>query len=95
MGTEGLPEDRKRAVAAALRRFPHHELTIYRMMDRAESFRDMCEELADAELALAKVDKAPPAQRKERRSEWQALVDRLLAEMEAELLGCNPSRGRK
>jgi hypothetical protein len=94
MGTEGRSADRKRAVAAALRRFPQHELTIHRLMDRAESFRDMCEELADAEMALARVDEAPAALREDRRAEWQAVVDRLVAEVETELRGYDSSRSR-
>jgi hypothetical protein len=94
MGTEGRSADRKRAVAAALRRFPQHELTIHRLIDRAESFRDMCEELADAEMALARVNEAPLAQREERRAEWQALVDRLVGEVETELRACDPSKLR-
>jgi hypothetical protein len=92
MATEGRPSDRKRAIAAALRRFPQHELAIHRLMDRAESFRDMCEELADAELALARVDQAPPAVREERRAEWRAQVDRLVAEVDAALRSCDSSR---
>jgi methionine synthase II (cobalamin-independent) len=63
-------------------------------MDRAESFRDMCEELADAEMALARVDETPLSHREERRAEWQALVDRLVGEVETELRGCNPSKLR-
>src|SRR4051794_13902993 len=95
MGTEGGSADRKRAVSAAVRRFPQFELTIHRLMDRAESFRDMCEELAEAELALARVEEAPVASRDARRAEWQALVDRLVTEVETELLGCDPYGSRR
>ena len=45
----------------------------------------MCEELAEAELALARVDMVPPTLREARRAEWQELVDRLVAEVGAAL----------
>jgi hypothetical protein len=79
------PADRQRAVSAAVRRFPHVELSIHRLMDRDESFRDMFEELAEAELALSRVDRVPVALRESRRAEWQELVERLVREVEAAL----------
>lgn len=62
-------------------------------MDRSESFRDICEELADAELALSKVDhQAPPALREARRAEWQELIDRLVGEVGAAVLNTDAAR---
>ncbi len=46
----------------------------------------MCEELAEAEVALATVNRVAPALREARRAEWQELIDRLVAEVEAALL---------
>jgi hypothetical protein len=77
--------DRQRAVSAAVRRFPQFELAIHRLMDRSEGFQDMCEELAEAELALSRIDKVAPALRESRRAEWQELVDRLVGEVGAVL----------
>jgi len=54
-------------------------------MDRSESFRDICEELADAEFALSKVAEAPLA-------EWQELVDRLVEEVRAAVLNTDAAR---
>ena len=92
---------RTRAVSAAVRRFPRFELTIHRLMDRSESFRDMCEEVADAELALSKVDEVRLELREPWRVEWEELVDRLAGEVEAVLntdtarnLGANPRQPR-
>jgi hypothetical protein len=79
------PADRQKAVSAAVRRFPQCELAIHRLMERCEAFREMCEELAEAELALSRVDMVPPALREARRAEWQELVDRLVAEVGAAL----------
>lgn len=45
----------------------------------------MCEELAEAELALSRVDEVRLELREPRRIEWQELVDRLAAEVEAAL----------
>jgi hypothetical protein len=83
---EDGPSDRQRAVSAAVRRFPQFELAIHRLMGRSESFRDMCEELAEAELALSRVDQVAPALREARRAEWQELVDRLVGEVGAAVL---------
>jgi hypothetical protein len=79
------PADRQKAVSAAVRRFPQFELAIHRLMERCEAFREMCEELAEAELALSRVDMVPSALREARRAEWQELVDRLVAEVGAAL----------
>lgn len=55
-------------------------------MARSEAFCDMCEELAEAELVLSKVDRVPSGLREARRAEWQELIDRLVGEVEAALL---------
>jgi hypothetical protein len=86
MGTEGVPADRRKAVSAAVRWFPQFELTIHRLMDRDDAFRDMCEELAEAELALSRVNDVPPAWREARRVEWEDLVQRLVGEVGAVIL---------
>ena len=83
MGTQSGPADRQKAISAVVRRFPQYEFAIHRLMERDESFRDMCEELAEAELALSRVDMIPPILREARRAEWQELVDRLVAEVGA------------
>ncbi|RNJ45844.1 hypothetical protein B5V01_11190 [Mesorhizobium erdmanii] len=94
--------DRKRAVSAAVSRFPQFELAIHRLMDRSESFREICEELAEAELALSRVDNIASALVEARRAEWQKLVDRLVGEVgaavqdtdAARILDVNPRRPR-
>lgn len=77
--------NKHQAFTAATRRFPLFELPIKRLIEADENFRDICEELAEAESALAAVDKLPAALRETRRAEWQALVDRLIVEVEAAL----------
>jgi hypothetical protein len=77
---------KREAFSAALRRFPQFELAIRRLMARSEAFCDMCEELAEAEVALATVNKVAPALREARRAEWQDLIDRLVAEVGTALL---------
>lgn len=85
MDREDGSHNKTRAVSAAVRRFPQFELTVHRLVDRSETFRDMCEELADAEQALARVEELPMALRETRRAEWQELVDRLTGEVGAVL----------
>ena len=74
-----------RAVAAAIRRFPGRAASIRRLAERSEAFRDMCEELAAAEAALARIEASPPANRAERMAECEGWIVRLTAEMSAAL----------
>jgi hypothetical protein len=85
MAPQSGPTGKREAFSAALRRFPQFELAIRRLMARSEAFCDMCEELAEAELALSKVDRVPLALREARRAEWQDLIERLVAEVGAAL----------
>ncbi|EHK54297.1 hypothetical protein [Allomesorhizobium alhagi] len=78
--------NKREAFSAALRRYPQYELAIRRLMAQSEAFCDMCEELAEAELALSKVDRVASAVREARRAEWQDLIDRLVAEVGTALL---------
>jgi hypothetical protein len=70
---------------AALRRFPAKARLIEELTERSEDFRDMCEELAEAELALLAAKDAPPGVRAERIAEWTGWIDRLSEEIEAAL----------
>jgi hypothetical protein len=72
---------RQTALLAAIRRYPECELAIRRLIETDEPFRDICEELAEAEQALSKVDYLPDFSREARRAEWQEIVDRLAGEL--------------
>lgn len=74
---------KQEAFSAAIRRFPDFELPIRRLIETDETFREICEELAEAECALSAVDSAPAPLREARRAEWHELVDRLISEVEA------------
>jgi hypothetical protein len=76
---------RQTALLAAIRRYPDCELAIRRLIETEEPFRDICEELAEAERALSKVADLPVLSREARRVEWQEIVDRLAGEMKAVL----------
>ena len=76
---------KQQASAAATRRFPSLELPIRRLIETDETFLEICEGLAEAEVALSRVDDAPAPLRSARRSEWQDLVDRLVGEVAAAL----------
>lgn len=76
---------KQRASEAATRRFPGCELTIKCLIETDETFLEICDELAEAELALSRVDEAPPPLRSARRAEWQDLVNRLIGEVAASL----------
>ena len=80
MPTKSEPFGRERGYVTAARRFPQAELAIRRLMMSSETFRDICEELAEAETALSNVPQAPSELSKARRREFQDLIDRLVAE---------------
>lgn len=76
-----------RAFEAAAKRFPHAEFTILRLIRSRDSFRELCEELADAEIALSKVPECVAAHREARQREWEEIVDELLLEISNTLEG--------
>lgn len=86
--------NRQKAVAAAVRRFPHFELPVRRLIETDENFREICEELAEAELALSATASVAAPLREVRRAEWQGLVDRLALEVEGAIRSDASARGR-
>lgn len=85
MATGRKPVDGEDGFSAATRRFPRAEFAIRNLMNHSEAFRDICEELAVAEAALARVPQTPVALHEARKTEWQELVDRLVSELAAAL----------
>jgi hypothetical protein len=84
---------KQQAFAAASRRFPGFELPIRRLIENDETFLEICDGLAEAELALSRVaNDAPSPVRSARRSEWEDLVDRLIEEVGAALRSDTPAR---
>ena len=71
---------------AATRRFPSEAKLIEEVMARSESFRELCDDLAEAERALAATDQLPEALLRDRRAECQEWVDSLENEIEWVLL---------
>jgi hypothetical protein len=87
MTTGSKPRIDGRGYSAAVRRFPNSEFVIRRLASHSETFRDICEELAEAETALSMVSQETRDVDRARKQEWQELVDRLVAEVSASLLG--------
>jgi hypothetical protein len=82
-------ERRGEGKRAALRRFPDEARLIEELAARSENFRDMCDELAEVERALLATKDVRPEIREERIAEWTGWVDRLTAEIAAELRKAN------
>ena len=74
---------------AATRRFPSEAKLIEEVMLRSESFRGLCEDLAEAERALAGTDQMPEALRRDRRAECLEWVESLTNEIERVLRRAN------
>lgn len=72
-------------VHAAIRHFPKRAGQIEALACDSENFRDLCDELAAAEEALAAVDRLAEAAQAERRLEWLSFIRGALAEIGAEL----------
>lgn len=74
-------EQERAGRVAALRRFPAEQQAIEALTARSEDFRDMCEELAEAELALLAAEGLPAALRGQREAEWSEAIERLSFEI--------------
>jgi hypothetical protein len=70
---------------AATRRFPSQAKLIEEVINRSESFRGLCDDLAEAERALAASDQMPESLRRDRRAECQEWVESLTNEIEQAL----------
>lgn len=79
-----FPQSEK-AFDAAAKRFPQAELAILKLLRSSEAFRELCEELADAELALSNVPNSVASICEIRTREWQDLIDQLVMEVEEAL----------
>ena len=65
-------------------------------MIRSENFRNICEDLAAAEHALAEVDRLPETIREARRSEAEEWIERLTEEIRSILAKILPiTQGRR
>jgi len=72
-------------VRSAKQHFPNRAQDIEALARESERFRDLCDELATAEAALAGVDQIDEAKRAEQRLEWLSYVRGALAEIDVEL----------
>lgn len=77
----GYAPGNRNAYASVVEHFPHRELAIRRLMQSDEVFREMCEELADAKLALSRFNRPSGEDVEVRREEWHDVVGRLVAEL--------------
>jgi hypothetical protein len=72
-------------LSAAIRRFPEWRSTIETMAARDEDLRLLCEDLAEAEAAIALWEKSTSPHRDARVTEYKGLADGLAAELNAAL----------
>jgi hypothetical protein len=73
------------ALEAAVRTFPAAAEQITDLMIRSESFRNVCEDLATVENALAEVDSLPEPTREARRAEAEEWIRSLTDEIRSTL----------
>ena len=69
------------ALAIAEAHFPDEARTVQELFNMHDTFRSMCEDLAAAEEALARVDSLPERVREDRRQEYASLVEALVCEI--------------
>ena len=69
--------------------FPARDRQIRQLAQQSESFSGLCADLAAAERALVTIDQLPAAVRAERRTEFQGLVEGLVAEIDDALRTAN------
>lgn len=85
MATEEPAGAGQDGVEAAIRHFPTQADDIKTLARESERFRDICDELAEAEAALSTVDRLDVALRAERRLEWLGFVRWALKEIDGDL----------
>ncbi|KUL94697.1 hypothetical protein DK26_17565 [Bosea sp. WAO] len=68
-------------VLAAIRRLPKHKKVIEELVLGSESFRNICGDLAEAELALRRWEASEAPGAAARRDEYRHLIDGLEAEL--------------
>jgi hypothetical protein len=68
-------------LAAAIRWFPSQKQAIEERAARDETFRSICADLADAEVALRKWENSESPKRDQRCSEYRELIDSLAEEI--------------
>jgi uncharacterized protein Yka (UPF0111/DUF47 family) len=73
------------AMNRVLRHFPDRAAEVQALASVSDPFRDMCVELGAADLALEHLRTATVPHRQERLAECEGWIDRLTAEMGAEL----------
>ena len=73
------------AVQAAIARFPDRGHAIEELARTDESFRSLCEDLTEAQAALARWERSTSLVGSARCDEYRILVRDLTAELEAEL----------
>lgn len=78
----GEQTNKQRAFLVATCRLPHFELSIRKLLETDDAFREICEELVDAEAALVAASGATSQLRQARQDEWRELVDRLVREID-------------
>lgn len=86
-----MPSAKQQAAGriVVLRRFPADQKAIEQLILRDGDFRDMCDELAEAEAALRAAEKLPLTIRAERMAEWSASIERLSFEIARALREAN------
>jgi hypothetical protein len=84
----------EKGVQAAIKRFPLKAKEIRRVALANMTFRSLCEDLADAEAACDQWGVSGAANSKERRSEYQVLMNELAIEIE-NMLAAQPSDGHR
>ncbi|MBZ6078073.1 hypothetical protein [Microvirga puerhi] len=73
------------AVQAAIARFPDRGHAIEELAKADEDFLSLCEDLAEAQVALARWERSDAPVRTTRCAEYRELVRELVAELEAAL----------
>ncbi|KQV64406.1 hypothetical protein ASC90_16055 [Rhizobium sp. Root1220] len=85
MGSNSNKSPPSPVLAAALELFPAQSRQIENLFEFDESFRGLCEDLADAANTLRQIARLPDDVRDARRLEYQELVSSLSSEIEEAL----------
>lgn len=89
MPTETDRTRQEAGLSAAIKRFPEHAGAMEQLMGWNDALCDMCEELAEADLALSIIGALPPSLREARTLECKDWIERLTMEIDQALRDSN------
>jgi hypothetical protein len=90
-----LPHRTERAYCFVAEKLPGHEFLIRRLITSDTTFRELCEELADAQTTMTRATSSNDEPRADHANEWEEIVERLTSEILIRIASCRDNLSRE